>query len=69
MKEEEVLLGEEGPELEEKVRVPGIKTLGEKPLAELASVLANILKSRKSITHLEWDINQDFVVLRYLKQK
>ena len=34
--------------------IPGIKTLHQKPTAEIAEVLANVLRSRSGITKIEY---------------
>lgn len=38
----------------EKVRVPGVETLHQRPADEIAEILANVLRSRPSVTEVRY---------------
>lgn len=42
----------------ERIRLPGIETLHLKPVDEVSAVLANVLKSRNSVTTLVFQVGQ-----------
>ena len=47
-------LQSQNQEFTEKLKVPGIETLHQRPAAEIGAVLANIIKSRAGVTSLSY---------------
>ena len=60
------LLGEE-TEVKEKIKLPDLDKLHLKPKDEIAEVLVNLLKSRRNITSIHWDIGSPFIIITSAK--
>lgn len=58
-------LVEEGEVVTDKLRLPGVSKLHERPTAEIAEALTTALKSRRNVKKISWTLGEDYIEVTY----